>query len=225
MELQDVHSKLDALLARIPLDFQIQGPDPLRPPYAPVASLPPPLHGTSVASHGTTPQPLPSNLNNPDLLTVVPRATGTHRCMAGDKMRTLRLGNGYVIAWMSLLHLPPPSQTTSLVSTACGMIPACIGTKTLFSRSSATQLLLSIGLSSTHDGKQGTGTHSKHNLGTGRSVIYLSYLLLFLSSANLIFINSRQLLSAIVRAPRRSSGKSFGTQKAGTCHSQLSFLA
>ena len=111
MELQDVHSKLDALLARIPLDFQIQGPDPLRPPYAPVASLPPPLHGTSVASHGTTPQPLPSNLNNPDLLTVVPRATGTHRCMAGDKMRTLRLGNGYVIAFTAQ-DVPPPPTTT-----------------------------------------------------------------------------------------------------------------
>ena len=45
---------------------------------------------------------------------------------------------------MSLLHLPPPSRTTSLASTACGMIRACIGTRTPFSGFLATQLLLSI---------------------------------------------------------------------------------
>jgi hypothetical protein len=73
---------------------------------------------------------------------------------------------------MSLLHLPPPSQTTSLASIACGMIPACIGTRTLFSGSLATQLLSSIGLLSTDDGEQGTGTLLKPNSGTGRSVYF-----------------------------------------------------
>ena len=77
---------------------------------------------------------------------------------------------------MSLLHPPPPSQTTSPASTACGMIPACTGIRTLFSGSSATQLLSFIGLLSIHDGEQETGILSKHNLDTGRSVIFFTHL-------------------------------------------------
>ena len=118
----------------------------------------------------TAPQPLPSD-DGLSTSAPVPTNLNTHQCMAGDKTHMLLLGNGHSITFTAQNVPPPPTTTfTDNISTACGMMPACTGTRTLFLGSKATRLLLSIGLLSTCDGELGTGTHSKHNSDTGRSV-------------------------------------------------------
>jgi hypothetical protein len=64
-------------------------------------------------------------------------------------------------------------------------------------------LLLSIGLSSTHDGEQGTGIHSNHNLGTGRSVTLFS---LFFSFHPLTHIH---ILQVVVERYREGTKEDF----------------
>jgi hypothetical protein len=121
---------------------------------------------------------------------------------------------------MSLLHPPPPSQTTSPASTACGTIPASTGTRTPFSGSSDTQLLSSIGLLSTHDGEQGTGTLSKHSLGTGRSVNLFTVVFYFSPYSLIIYI-----LQAVVERYREGTREEFWAEFQDAKGRYLSFTA
>jgi hypothetical protein len=93
----------------------------------------------------------------------------------------------------------------------------CIGTRTLFSGSSATQLLSFIGLLSTRNGNQGTGTCSKHNLGTGRSFIYF---LFHLNTFTYICI-----LQAVVERYREGTKEEFWAEFQDAKGRYLSFTA
>jgi hypothetical protein len=97
------------------------------------------------------------------------------------------------------------------------MILAYTGTGILFSGSSATQLRWSIGLLSTHDGDQGTGTRLKHNSGTGRSVNQL----------NIFFYLTHHIhiLQAVVERYREGSKEEFWAEFQDAKGRYLSFTA
>lgn len=123
---------------------------------------------------------------------------------------------------MSLLRPLPLSQTTSPASIACGMIPVCTGTRIRFSRFLATQLLSSIGLLSTRDGEQETGTHLRHSSGTGRSVNLLDCFILYYYFIHLTLIH---ILQAVVERYREGTKEEFWAEFQDAKGRYLSFTA
>jgi hypothetical protein len=125
LELQDVNSKLDKLLLRIPADFHVPAtPLPSVPPYPlqttthsdisnQLSAVPPPWFYTSPRCTITTtplaPQPLPSD--GLSTSAPVPTNSGSQLCIPGDKTRTLLLGNGHSIMFTAQ-DVPPPPTTT-----------------------------------------------------------------------------------------------------------------
>ena len=118
MELQDVHSKLDTLLLRIPPNLHIPAT-----PLQPVPPHPSPLQTTTYSDISgqppavpplrtiTVPQPLPSDSLSTSAESAPVPANSHLVCMAGDKTRRLLLGNGHSITFTAQ-DVPSPPTTT-----------------------------------------------------------------------------------------------------------------